>query len=100
MLLLDLLYGIWIPPKSKNTIKHTGFSSSKKKSEPVHAKTKVMAVLDEFEWMSNKEIAAKTELQLNTVQTTTNKLYEKKKIERRMRKEAGDIKPVCLYRRK
>jgi ribosomal protein S13 len=59
-----------------------------------------MAVLDELNWMTNKQIAELTELQLNTVQTTTNKLFAKGKLERKTKKDKGDIKPICLYRKK
>ena len=100
MFLQELLYGKWEPPTVVRTIRHTILGPEKKKSEPVHARVKILKVLDQFNWMSNKEIAEMTCLQINTVQTTTGKLYEKKRVERKVRKEAGDPKPIYLYRRK
>lgn len=96
-----ILFGNWTPPKVKETRKHAIIGSSKRISkEPVQARSKIMAVLSELDWMTNKEIAELTALQLNTVQTTTNKLFAKGKVERKTKKDKGDIKPICLYRKK
>lgn len=99
--LYRMFFGDWVAPATTNTIKHTILGSSKRTSkEPVQARSKIMAVLNETDWMTNKEIAELTALQLNTVQTTTNKLYVKGKVERKTKKDKGDIKPICLYRKK
>lgn len=101
MLLYTILFGDWTPPESKKTTRHTILGVNKRTSkEPVQARSKIMAILDELNWMTNKEIAEETGLQLNTVQTTTNKLYAKGKVERKTKKDKGDIKPICLYRKK
>ena len=101
MLLQTILFGTWIAPEVKETRRHTILGSSKRVSkEPVQARSKIMAVLDELNWMTNKEIAELTALQLNTVQTTTNKLFAKGKLDRKTKKDKGDIKPICLYRKK
>ncbi len=100
MTLTEILFGKWVPPKSIGTIKHSAFGTDKKKPEPVHARAKIMRVLDDLNWMSNRDIADKTDLQINTVQTTTSKLYEKKRLERKIRKDPGDQKPIYMYRRK
>ena len=101
MLLYTILFGNWIQPEVKEVRRHTILGSSKRTSkEPVQARAKIMAVLDEMNWMTNKEIAELTALQLNTVQTTTNKLFVKGKVERKTKKDKGDIKPICLYRKK
>lgn len=95
------MFGFWIPPEVKEVRRHTILGSSKRANkEPVQARSKIMAVLSDLDWMTNKEIAELTGLQLNTVQTTTNKLFTKGKIERKTKKEKSDIKPICLYRKK
>lgn len=99
--LYKMFFGDWIAPKSEGTITHTILGSNRKTSkEPVQARTKIMAVLNEFDWMTNKQIADLTSLQLNTVQTTTNKLYTKGKLDRKTRKDSPDTKPICIYRKK
>jgi predicted transcriptional regulator len=101
MLLHTILFGFWTPPEVKEVRRHTILGSGKKANkEPVQARSKIMAVLSETDWMTNKQIAELTALQLNTVQTTTNKLFTKGKIERKTKKEKSDIKPICLYRKK
>jgi len=99
--LYKMFFGDWVAPEPSNTVKHTILGASKRVSkQPVQARLKIMSVLSELDWMTNKEIAELTALQLNTVQTTTNKLYAKGKVERKTKKDKGDIKPICLYRKK
>lgn len=99
--LYRMFFGDWVAPEPKATITHTILGTNRRTSkEPVQARTKIMAVINEFDWMTNKHIAELTGLPLNTVQTTTNKLYGKQKLERKMNKENVDTKPVCLYRKK
>ena len=99
--LYQMFFGAWTAPESQGTIRHTILGSNRKTSkEPVQARTKIMAAIHEINWMSNRELADLTGLQLNTVQTTTNKLYSKGKLERITRKDNADTKPICLYRKK
>lgn len=97
MLLMDLFWGIWLPPNPARSTRHRIAGNSKSKVQPVHAKVKIMASLTN-DWKTNKQIAAATGLQLNTVQQKTAKLHLAGKIDKITRKEDPDVKPVCLYR--
>lgn len=97
MLMMDLFWGIWIPPTPTRSSRHRIGGNNKYKSAPVHAKVKIMSVLTE-EWKSNKQIATETGLQLNTVQQKTAKLFTAGKIAKTTKKENPDVKPVCFYR--
>jgi predicted Rossmann fold nucleotide-binding protein DprA/Smf involved in DNA uptake len=99
MLLMDLFWGIWIPPTPTRSIRYRIGGNNKYKAAPVYAKVKIMSVLTD-EWKSNKQISAETGLQLNTVQQKTAKLHVAGKIDKITRKEDPDTKPVCLYRKK
>lgn len=99
--LYKMFFGDWVAPPVSKIERHTILGSSKRANkEPVQARSKIMAVLNETDWMTNKEIMELTALQLNTVQTTTNKLYVKGKVERKTKKDKGDIKAICMYRKK
>lgn len=97
MLLMDLFWGVWLPPTTTGSIKHRIGGNNKYKASAVHAKTKIMSALTD-EWKTNKQISAETGLQLNTVQQKTAKLHVAGKIDKITRKENPDIKPVCFYR--
>ena len=97
MLLMDLFWGIWLPPTPTKSMRHR-VGGSKAKTTPIHAKARIIAALTD-EWKTNKQIVAETGLQLNTVQQKTAKLHMAGKIEKITRKEYADTKPVCLYRK-
>lgn len=98
MLLMDLFWGIWLPPIPSRSTRHR-VGGSKAKAIPIHAKARIIEALTD-EWKTNKQIVADTGLQLNTVQQKTAKLHVAGKIEKITRKEYADTKPVCLYRKK
>ena len=102
--LQNILFGSWTPPAvaathSYRVMSVTPVESDRKKSKPVHARTKIMAVLDPVCWMSNEEIAINAEMRLTTVQTTTSKLCDEGRIERQ-RLKTQNTKPLCFYRKK
>lgn len=97
MLLFDLLLGKWQPPTPSRSTKHRLLGGSKSKSMPVFARVKIISALTD-QWKTNKEIAQETGIQLNTVQQKTARLFAAGKIDKTTKKEAGDIKPVCMYR--
>jgi len=99
MFLLDLLFGAWRPPLPSRSTKYRLLGGNGKgKSIPIFARAKIMGVLTN-EWKTNKEIAQETGLQLNTVQQKTARLFLSGKVDKTTKKTAGDIKPVCLYRK-
>ena len=86
--LMDMFYAPWIPPKtlpeSIVTRRHRLLDESKNpRNEPVQARTKIMAILDDFNWMTIEEIARMTSITTNTVGITTDRLYKAGKIERK-----------------
>lgn len=100
MLILDLLFGAWRPPTPARSRKYRVLGGNAKNKTPlVFAKTKIISVLTD-DWKTNKQIADDADLQLNTVQQKTAKLFKAGKIDRVMQKTKSDTKPVCLYRRK
>lgn len=100
MFLFDLLLGSWRPPTPARSTKHRLLGGNGKgKSVPIFARAKILAVLTD-DWKTNKDIAQETGLQLNTVQQKTARLFLSGKVDKTTKKTAGDIKPVCLYRKK
>lgn len=99
MLLFDLLLGKWQPPTPSRSTKYRLLGGSKSKSTPVFAKVKIISALTD-QWKTNKDIAQETGIQLNTVQQKTARLFAAGKIDKTTKKTTGDIKPVCLYRKK
>ena len=102
--LQNILFGSWTPPAvaathSYRVMSVTPVESERKKSKPVHARTKIMSVLDSVNWMSNEDIAIETEMLLTTVQTTTSKMCDEGRIERQ-RLKTQKTKPICFYRKK
>lgn len=100
MLLMDLLWGAWVPPIPNRSWRHKiHCKGSKPVKSQVVAKVRIVMTLTNV-WKTNKQIAFESGLQLCTVQQKTAKLFRSGKIDRLMRKENADTKPVCLYRKK
>lgn len=87
-ILTGFYYPEWTPPPESGTRTHRithDMDKRDRKSQPVQARTKIMAILDEFEWKSNEEIAKETGIGLSTVAITTDRMSRTGKIERSKR---------------
>ena len=100
--LTNLFYPSWTPPEAakvrRHRIMHEVNRPTKEKSQPVHARTKLMAALDEFEWKTNDELAKETCLNISTVAITTDRMYNSGKIQRTKKKMPHGY--VNMYRKK
>jgi predicted Rossmann fold nucleotide-binding protein DprA/Smf involved in DNA uptake len=100
MFLMDLLLGIWQPPRPTRSVRYRmAGGGSKAKSPAPFARARILEALTN-EWKSNKQIARETGLQLNTVQQKTAKMFVAGKIDKITKKDNPDVKPVCMYRKK
>jgi len=98
-LLQELLFGSFSIPENFTTRKHSICgNSSRKKPATANAKDQVWVIVNTPIWKTNKQIAEEAHLLFNCVQRHTLKFFELGKIERKIRNDPGDIKPVYLYR--
>lgn len=95
-----LFNNVYTPPPVKGVRKHRLMNEKGLPSpEPVQARTKIMEVLHEYEWMTVEEIARKTGLAVPTVAKTTDRMYSSKRIERTKRVHPAHGK-INIYRKK
>lgn len=81
---MNLFYPPWTPPPEVSLRKNRIMSDNlKAKSEPVQARTKIMAALDEFEWKTIDQLTRETGLLVSTVAITTDRMYKARKIARK-----------------
>ena len=98
-----MFYDPWIPPKelpeSVVTRRHRMMDDSKvPRKDPVQARTKILAILSEYNWKTIDEIARETCLTTNTVSITADRMYKSGKIERT--KKVTTFGKVNVYRKK
>ena len=100
-ILTGFYYPEWTPPPSIGVIKHRIMQESNKApcKEPVQARTKILAALHEFNWMTVEQIAKETGLAVATVARTTDRMYAAKKIERKREVNPAHGK-INVYRKK
>jgi hypothetical protein len=101
--LMAMFYAPWLPPRTLPetvvTRKHRLLSDSKAEpKDPVHARTRIMAALDEFEWKTVEQLARETTLTVNTVAVTTDRMRRSGKIDRS--KKVTPFGKVNVYRKK
>lgn len=101
--LMAMFYAPWLPPRtlpeSIVTRRHRLLNESKAApKDPVQARTRIMAVLDEFEWKTVEQLARETTLTVNTVAVTTDRMRRSGKIERS--KKETPFGKVNVYRKK
>ena len=99
--LMAMFYPPWSPPDPEivTTRRHRLLDDSKTpRKEPVQARTKIMAALHKFNWMTIEEIARETCVTVETVSVTTDRMYRSGTIERSKRSTPHG--KVNLYRKK
>lgn len=103
-LLQDVLFGTWTPPEVFTTRSHRVMSyvsgEPRTPKAPVHSRTKILAALDRFKWMTNKEISEKCGVKVETVGTMTKRMADAKRIERKHKKDPSDPISYPIYRLK
>ena len=98
---MELYYPAWTPPPEVGVRKHRIMQDNKKAegNYPVQARTKILAALHQYEWMTVEEISIKTGLAVSTVARTTDRMYAAKKIERKRETNPAHGK-INVYRKK
>lgn len=97
--LQELFFGTFQVPENFTTRKHSICGNpNKKKPAPLNSKQKILNVLNNVDWKTNKQIASDTGLLINRVQHTTAKLFNLGKIERTAEQPVSTLKPIYLYR--
>lgn len=82
--LMRIFYPPWTPPPEVGVRKNRIMKDNLKgKNEPVQARTRIMAALDEFEWKSIDDLSKETGLLVSTVAITTDRMYRAHKIARK-----------------
>lgn len=100
-ILTGFYYPAWTPPPEVGVRKHRIMQDNNKAEckEPVQARTKILAALHQYDWMTVEEIAIKTGLAVSTVARTTDRMYAAKKIERKRETNPAHGK-INVYRKK
>jgi DNA-binding transcriptional ArsR family regulator len=98
---MEFYYPAWTPPSEVGVRKHRIMQDNYKSEskQPVHARTKILAALHKFDWMTVEKIATETGLAVSTVARTTDRMYAAKKIERKREVNPAHGK-INLYRKK
>ena len=71
---------------------------SPEKKGPVHARTRILAALNEFSWKTVSQIAEETGITRNTVFRTVDRMHKAKRLE--CKKKPSITGDVNLYRKK
>lgn len=95
----ELFFGSFQVPEHFTTRRHSICGNpNRKKPTTANAKDLVLQIVNTPVWKTNKQISEEAHLLFNCVQRHTLKLFELGKIERIIRNDPGDIKPVYMYR--
>ena len=95
-----LFNNVYTPPPVIGVRKHRIMheAGSAKLKEPVQCRTKIMKVLDKFNWKSVSEISEETAIPKGTVFSTAERMYKAGRIERKKKSTIyGDMN---MYRKK